>query len=553
MADQRGITLFGFEIKRKENKDTKLLPSIVTPTSDDGAAYATAAGAHFSYQLDLDRAGHSRDQAQQIQKYRGVSMHPEVDMAIDEIVNEAISMGEIRSVVELNLEEVKLSQSIKNKIKDEFSDITSMLNFNDNGSDLFKRWYIDGRIFHHLVVDEKNPKLGIQDIRYIDSAKMRKVKQVKTEKDPATGAKVVVGIDEYYIYQEKPVKNIGSTAMDTGGIKLTTDSISYVPSGLLDESQKHVVSYLHKAIKPINQLRMMEDSLVIYRLARAPERRIFYIDVGNKQPQKAEEYMRQIQAKYRNKLVYDASTGALRDDRKHMSMLEDFWLPRMEGGRGTEISTLPGGDNLGQMDDVIYFQKAMYRSLNVPINRLEQEQQFSLGRSNEITRDEIKFQKFIDRLRRKFSKLFLDILKKQLVLKQIITEEDWEEWKNDIIVDYISDNNFAELRDAELLRERFQTLDVAAQYIGEYVSKEWAMKNILMLDEDEYTKMLGQIEDEQPEYEEEEPEEEAEEPQEEPSSKPSIDINVNHKTNEEVSAEEMQLEVTKQLTDLLKK
>jgi len=354
---------------------------------------------------------------------------------------------------------------------------------------LFKRWYIDGRMFHHLVLDENNLKAGIQEIRPIDAAKIKKVKQVKKKKDPETGATLIESVDEFYIYQEKA----GSTNQ---GIKITPDSVSYVTSGLLDEARKKVVSHLHKALKPINQLRMMEDSLVIYRLARAPERRIFYIDVGNLPKGKSEEYMKNIMTKYRNKLVYDANTGAIRDDRKHMSMLEDFWLPRREGGRGTEISTLPGGENLGQIDDIVYFQKRLYRSLNVPINRLEQESQFSLGRSTEITRDELKFQKFIDRLRARFDNLFYNIVKKQLILKGIITEEDWDNWKEDISVEYVRDSHFTELKEAELLRERLQTLDMMQQYVGEFFSKEYVMKSVLFMDDSQMDDMKKQIADE---------------------------------------------------------
>ena len=486
---ENGITLFGFEIKRKQDRNAEKLQSIVPPTDEDGAGYVTAAGAHYGQYIDFD-TNVAKDNTQQIRQYRGVAMHPEVDMAIDEIVNEAISTSELKSSVSINLDNVDgISDQIKKTITEEFDDIVSMLNFNDYGSDMFKRWYIDGRMVHHLVVDSNNPKNGIQEIRNIDAAKIRKVKQIKSKKDPVTGAKIIEGVDEFYIYEEKP-------GVQASGIRISVDAISYVTSGLLDEQRKRVISHLQKALKPINQLRMMEDSLVIYRLARAPERRIFYIDVGNLPRGKAEEYMKNIQTKYRNKLVYDASTGAIRDDRKHMSMLEDFWLPRREGGRGTEISTLPGGENLGQIDDIVYFQKRMYRSLNVPINRLEQESQFSLGRTTEISRDEVKFQKFIDRLRRRFSALFLTTLKKQLILKQIITEEDWDQWKNDIVVDYIRDNHFTEMRDIELLRERIQTMDMLQQYVGDYYSKEWVMKNVLMMDEDEIENMKKQIDDE---------------------------------------------------------
>ena len=419
-----------------------------------------------------------------------VAIHPEVDAAIEDIVNESITNNE-GSPVSLILDNVEgLSDQLKKVINEEFDTICSMLKFTDLGHDIFRRWYVDGRIYHHLVVDEKNLKAGIQEIRPIDASKIRKVKEVKKKKDSVTGATLVENVNEFYIYQEKP----GQQAQ---GIRLSNDSVSYVTSGLLDETRKKVVSYLHKALKPINQLRMMEDSLVIYRLARAPERRIFYIDVGNLPRGKAETYMKDIMSRYRNKLVYDANTGNIRDDRKHMSMLEDFWLPRREGGRGTEITTLPGGENLGQIDDILYFQKRLYRSLNVPINRLEPEAQFNLGRATEITRDELKFQKFIDRLRRRFSMLFTEILKKQLIMKSIITEEDWDNWKQDIHVDYVRDNHFTELKDAEILQNKLQTLDNMQQYVGDYFSKEWVMKNVLHLEDDAIEDMKKQIEDEE--------------------------------------------------------
>jgi hypothetical protein len=382
-------------------------------------------------------------------------------------------------------------------MQDEFSNICGMLKFNDLGHDIFRSFYVDGRVYFHLVADEKNLKLGIQEIRPVDAAKIRKVKEVKYKEDRVSGAKVVEKIKEFYIFQDK--------SGQLNGVKLSPDSISYVTSGLLDPSKKQVVSYLHKALKPINQLRMLEDSLVIYRLARAPERRIFYIDVGNMPRNKSEAYMKDIMSRYRNKLVYDASTGNLKDDRKHMSMLEDFWLPRREGGRGTEITTLPGGENLGQIDDIVYFQKRMYRSLNVPLNRLEQEAQFSLGRSTEINRDEVKFQKFIDRLRKRFSMLFTGILKKQLVLKGIITDQDWESWKNDIQVDFQRDNHFVELKNSEILQERIATLDQVSQYVGEYFSREWVMKNVMMMNDEDIKNMQDQVkgensvEDDEPE------------------------------------------------------
>ena len=458
-----------------------------------------------------------------IRQYRAVATHPEVDAAVEDIVNESITASENESPVSLILDHVEgLSDQLKKVMTEEFDNLCSMLKFTELGHDIFRRWYVDGRIYHHLVVDEKNLKAGIQEIRPIDATKVRKVKEIKKKKDPATGASLVENVNEFYIYQEKP------GGMNQG-IKLSNDSVSYVTSGLLDVDRKRVVSYLHKALKPINQLRMMEDSLVIYRLARAPERRIFYIDVGNLPRGKAETYMKDIMARYRNKLVYDADTGKIRDDRKHMSMLEDFWLPRREGGRGTEISTLPGGENLGQIDDIVYFQKRLYRSLNVPINRLEQEAQFSLGRSTEINRDEVKFQKFIDRLRKRFSMLFTEILKKQLIMKQIITEEDWNNWQQDIIIDYVRDNHFTELKDAELIQNRLQTLDNMQQYVGEFFSKEYVMKNVLQLDDDAIKEMKKQIAAEQASGEiDNDEEEEQQAPPEPQGQKHKIDINVNN-------------------------
>ena len=500
-AGQDGVKLFGFEIKRAKKKEEEKAPSIVPPRDDEGGSYATASGSHYGQYLNLGDDD-SKDNYQLIMKYRGNAMHPEVDMAIEDIVNESITGSELEQTLDLNMEDVDAPDRIKKVIKEEFDSIYGMLNFKELGHDIYRRWYIDGRMYHHLVINEKNPKEGIVEIRPIDAAKMRKIKKVKKKKDPITGADIIEKTEEFFIYQEKP----GSS---TNGVKMTPDSVSYVTSGLLSEDRKKIISFLHKALKPINQLRMMEDALVIYRLARAPERRIFYIDVGNLPRGKSEQYMKDIMAKYRNKLVYDAKTGEIRDDRKHMSMLEDFWLPRREGGRGTEISTLPGGENLGQIEDIIYFQKKVYRSLNVPINRLEQESQFSLGRSTEINRDELKFQKFIDRLRMRFAHLFYGILKKQLILKGICTEEDWESWKNDITVDFVKDNHFTELRDIEVLRERIQTLDMVQNYVGEYYSKEWVQKNILMLSDEDVENMKKEIDGETEEEPEEEPEQQA--------------------------------------------
>jgi hypothetical protein len=516
MADNDAIKLFGFTIRRSKSAEAeeKQKKSLVPPVDMDGAGYVTAAGTHFGQYVDID-GDKTKDNFQLIQKYRGMALHPEIDAAIEDIVNEAMATDDTGFAVSINLDNVEISDKIKEQITEEFNNILHMLKFNELGHDIFRRWYVDGRIVFHIVINESSPGKGILEIRPMDAAKIRKVKEIKKKKDPITGANIVEKVNEYYIYQEKP----GS---QTQGVKLTKDSVLYTTSGLLNESQKSIISYLHKALKPLNQLRMMEDSLVIYRLARAPERRIFYIDVGNLPKGKAEEYMKGIMTRYRNKLVYDASTGDIRDDRKHMSMLEDFWLPRREGGRGTEISTLPGGENLGQIDDIIYFQKRLYRSLNVPINRLEQEAQFSLGRTSEITRDELKFQKFIDRLRQRFNHIFYEALKTQLILKNIITEEDWDEWIRDVHFEYVVDNHFTEMRDAEVLRERLQTMDMAQNYVGEFLSKEWVMKNVLQLSDEDIKDMQKQIKGEidAGEIEDKEDKEDDEQGNEQPQQKP---------------------------------
>ena len=479
---------FGFEIKKKDQeKDDRTRASFVAPMDEDeGIGNVINAGGHFGQYVDIN-GDQTKSEKELILKYRDISQHTECDAAVEDIVNEAIVSDDDSSPVSLIMNDLDQPDRIKKMINEEFEHVVSMLNMNWYGHDIFRRWYVDGRLYYHKIIDEANPKNGLIELRSIDPTKIRKVRELKKEKDPKTGAEIIIGSTEYFIFQNE---SLGSKAQ---GLKIAKDAVAYVTSGLLDPSRKKILSHLHKALKPVNQLRMMEDSLVIYRLARAPERRIFYIDVGNLPKGKAEEYLRNIMAKYRNKMVYDAETGDMKDDKKHMSMLEDFWLPRREGGRGTEISTLPGGENLGQIDDIEYFRRKLYKSLNVPSGRLEQEQQFNLGRSTEISRDELKFQKFINRLRKKFSALFIDILKTQLILKGVVTNEEWEDIRSDISVDFLKDNHFSELKDAELLRERLGTLREIDEYAGRYYSVEWIRKNVLMQNDEDIEDIIKQI------------------------------------------------------------
>lgn len=485
------MDLFGFQITRKKDEvEEQSRKSFVPPDTDDGTSLISEAG-YFGQYVDLEGTK-AKDDADLIKKYREISLYPECDSAIEDIVNESIVSDQEDQPVEIVVDNLKgYSEKVKKLIREEFDNVTKLLHFNNNAHDIFRKWYIDGRLFYHMIVDDKNPKNGIVELRPVDPLKIRKVRQVVEDKDPRTGAKLVKGYQEFYVFQEQGQNR------SNAGLKINKDAIIYVPSGVVDQTNKKVLSYLYKAIKPVNQLRMMEDSLVIYRLARAPERRIFYIDVGNLPKGKAEGYLRDIMARYKNKIVYDANTGEIKDDRKHMAMLEDFWLPRREGGKGTEITTLPGGENLGQIEDILYFQKKLYKSLNVPVSRLEENQSFVLGRSTEISRDEVKFTKFIGRLRKKFADLFMQALKTQLILKGIITKDDWDNMKEDLIVDFLKDNHFAELKEGEILRERINTLTLVDPYVGKYYSQEWVRRRILMQTEEDMEEIDEQIANEE--------------------------------------------------------
>ena len=497
------IKLFGFTLGEKDivQKQVPEQSSFALPTDtlDDGAVTITQ-NSHYGTYVDLE--GSVRNELELITRYREMANHPECDMAITEIVDEAISHDDKGKVVDIKMDDLKQPENIKKKIRDEFNNILSMLNFSNLSDDIFRRWYIDGRIYFHIIVNEKNPKEGIQELRYIDPRKIRKVREIQKGKDIKTNADIIKSLAEYYVYNDKITTtnnySAGSAGSVNSGLKIAPDSIINVTSGMMDAKNTFIISYLHKAIKPLNQLRMIEDAIVIYRVSRAPERRVFYIDVGNLPKGKAEQYLRDVMIKYKNKVVYDAQTGELRDDRKHMSMLEDFWLPRREGGKGTEITTLPAGQNLGQMEDVQYFQKKLLQSLNVPYSRLEPQGGglVGLGRTTEVTRDELKFNKFIVKLRNKFSQIFDHALKVQLALKGICSQEEWETFKEEIFYDYIKDNNFTELRDAELLTQRLQTLTLIDPYVGRYYSQEWVNKNVLHLTDDELEEMKKQIDSE---------------------------------------------------------
>ena len=478
------MELFGFEFKRKEKEVD--LPSFVEESDvDDGAVVISAGGAYGTY-VDLD--GTVRSEAELVTRYREMALVPECDAAIDEIVNESIAIDE-KNLVLLDLDRLEVSPQLKQIIKSEFQNCLSLIDFNKYAYEIFRRWYIDGRLYYHVMIDEKNPQLGIQELRFVDPRKIRKVREVQKKKaknNEPTEITISKVVNEYYIFNDKGF-NFGNKAVGTNttGLRIAKDSIVHVVSGITDNQGQMVLSYLHKSIKPLNQLSTLEDALVIYRLARAPERRIWYIDVGNLPKMKAEQYVRDIMVKHKNRLIYDANTGQIRDDRKFMTMLEDYWLPRREGGRGTEVSTLPGGQNLGEMNDVLYFQKKFLQSLNVPVSRLNSDSLFSVGRATEITRDEVKFSRFIVRLRHRFSHLFLELLKKQLILKSVTTLEDWELLKNNISFEFAKDNYFAELKDAEIRQNRVSQARDMQDMAGKYVSHEWIRRNVLQQSDDD--------------------------------------------------------------------
>ena len=483
------IDLFGFSLGRTQKPKT-----FVTPDNDDGAITYVEGGGFVGTYLNTDID--AKDENLLIQKYREMSMTQEVDHAISDVVNESVLHESGKPAIAISLDEVELSSGIKNKISDEFKKILKLLDFNRTGSDLFRKWYVDGKIYHHIIVDESKPKEGIKHLIPVDALDIKKVREIKKEKDPVSSVEYVKDIEEYFVYrQDQATGQYLPQGRFSEEVRVTSDAISYVHSGMIDAEKQVVIGYLYKAIKPYNQLRMIEDSLVIYRLARAPERRIFYIDVGNLPKLKAEQYLRSVMDKYKQKVVYNASTGEVEDQKKQMSMLEDFWLPRREGGRGTEINTLPSGQNLGEIEDIEYFRKKLYQSLNIPISRIEgtESTAFNLGRTSEINRDEIKFSKFISKIRHRFSTLFTDLLRVQLLLKGIIKETDWEEIKDSLDYAWTRDSHYIELKQNEIMRERFEILSGLDEYVGKYISDEWVRKNVLRQTDEEIKDIRAQI------------------------------------------------------------
>ena len=496
------MEFLGFEFRRRGTAEKQNLDEFIPKQNDDGSLVVAAGG---SYGTVVDLEGAAKNESELVTKYREMVMHAEVESAVDDIVNEAI-IQETDETVKLNLDNITdLPDNVKKVFHQEFNNILRLFDFEHQGYDVFKRWYVDGRLYYQAIIDKNDPKQGIQELRYIDPRKIKKVKETKRKKvnNNYSSAEVTVGEQEYYIYNEKgfggrPSSGPASASTTTTGIKIAKDSILYVTSGLLDKTNSLVISYLHKAIKPLNQLRALEDATIIYRISRAPERRIFYIDVGNLPKMKAEQYLRDMMTRHKNKVVYDASSGEIRDDRKFMTMLEDFWLPRREGNRGTQIETLPGGQNLGEMTDVEYFQKVLYKSLNVPVSRLEAETGFTIGRATEISRDEVKFAKFIDRLRTRFNHVFLKALEKQLVLKGIITQEDWKNFSPSIKFEYAKDNYFSELKEIEIMNDKINAFQALLQTgaIGKYYSNRWVRQHIFRQDQELMDEMDQEIQQE---------------------------------------------------------
>lgn len=485
------VRIFGFEIDRPDQGNIEERLKTFTPPQQDDGAITVQSGSYYGTYVDLDGNGNLRNEIDLINRYREMAIQPELDDAINDIVDDAIIFNDDGETVKIVLDKLDQPQNIKKKIEAEFATALKLLGFSDQGHDIFRQWYVDGRLFYHVVIDEKNPSSGIQELRFIDPRRIRKYRELQRVKDPDSGMVIIKKMKEYYLYNEIGYMGVYGAI----GQKIAVDSIININSGLLDSKRKSVISYLHKAIRPLNQLRMMEDATVIYKVARSPERRVFYIDVGNMPTQRADQYVRDIMVKYKNKLVYDSSTGEIRDDRKFMSMLEDFWLPRREGNRASSIETLPG-TQLGSIEDLEYFEKRLYRALNIPYSRSQPETGFSLGRTTEINRDEVKFAKFIDRLRNKFAILFDEILKINLVLKGICTEDEWFEFREYIFYDFLKDNNFNELKETDLLNNRLATLTTIDPYVGKYYSKKWVQKNVLKLRDDQIEEMEEEIQEE---------------------------------------------------------
>ena len=486
--------LFGFEIRRtsEDVEDNNNIPSFAPRETDDGALVVSAGGTFGTY---LDLEGSAKTEAEIVAKYREMSIQPECDAAIANITDDAICKTDQEDIVSLDLEGLEVADPVKDKIHEAWDKIDNLLDFNNSGYDIFRRWYVDGRLYYHIMIDTKNPKAGIKELRYIDPRKIRKVRSVKRVRKDSVFVNVIDS--EFYMYSERGFKGASATGMDNQGLQIAKDSIIHVPSGVVDRDNKIVLGYLHKAIKPLNQLRVLEDATVIYRISRAPERRIFSIDVGNLPKMKAEQHVKDVMTRHKNRLIYDATTGDVRDDRKFMTMLEDYWFPRRSSGGGTQVTTLPSGQNLGELADVQYFEKKLYKSLNVPVSRLESDTGFSLGRSSEITRDELHFQKFIYRLRTKFSTLLYKALEKQLVLTGIIAENEWDDLKKHINFKFSVDNYFSELKNEEIIRERVNTLAAIDPFVGKYYSQDWIKRNVLQMTDEDIEKMQEQIAEEQ--------------------------------------------------------